>query len=271
VLLNGEMGDQLFSGGDYWLRDLIVRRRFAAAARRIANTVRISGAARTVRGLRAAVARVLSLERATSPPPWLTGRGAEMADFGAAAAADPTARRIDRIVDRFATFGLSREITTASVAGIDVRRPYRDRRLVELAAAMPAHLVCDHGVTKWILREAGRGLLPERVRMRQRHSTLLPLFSRGLADRQSSFVRRLLDDPGAPWRPFVSSRWLDHHLAEEFPTDSAGSAVIWQCLTLHLWHRAYVENAGTDVASITSQPPWNDSHLEVGDHVEAIL
>ena len=49
---------------------------------------------------------------------------------------------------------------------VDIRYPFLHRPLVEAALAMPATLRIRPGTHKWILREAMRGTLPERVRTR---------------------------------------------------------------------------------------------------------
>lgn len=50
---------------------------------------------------------------------------------------------------------------------IEARNPFLDYRLVEKTLATSAHTIIRDGNTKWILREAMRGVLPERIRTRQ--------------------------------------------------------------------------------------------------------
>ncbi len=50
--------------------------------------------------------------------------------------------------------------------GIEVRNPFLDYRLIEFAMAIPNDLKIRDGWSKWILREAGQGVLPEQVRTR---------------------------------------------------------------------------------------------------------
>jgi asparagine synthase (glutamine-hydrolysing) len=49
---------------------------------------------------------------------------------------------------------------------VEARVPFLDYRLVELAFAMPGHTKVRDGLTKVVLREAMRGILPERIRSR---------------------------------------------------------------------------------------------------------
>jgi asparagine synthase (glutamine-hydrolysing) len=49
---------------------------------------------------------------------------------------------------------------------IELREPFLDYRLVEKTLASPSDLIIKNGTTKWILRQAMRGTLPERIRTR---------------------------------------------------------------------------------------------------------
>ncbi len=50
---------------------------------------------------------------------------------------------------------------------VELREPFLDYRLVEKTLASPPELKVNKGYTKWILREAMRGTLPEKIRLRQ--------------------------------------------------------------------------------------------------------
>ncbi len=48
-------------------------------------------------------------------------------------------------------------------AGVEVRVPFLDERLVAFAGRLPPHLKVHHGRPKWLLREALRGRLPDAI------------------------------------------------------------------------------------------------------------
>jgi asparagine synthase (glutamine-hydrolysing) len=54
----------------------------------------------------------------------------------------------------------------AMAHGVEVRNPFLDYRLIEFAMAIPNDLKIRDGWSKWILREVGKGVLPEQVRTR---------------------------------------------------------------------------------------------------------
>jgi len=263
VLLTGECGDQLFLGGEEWLADLAADRWLWTA---LVETGR--GLARVGRGdrvgLRASLGAVARRWRmAQGGPgavrdaargferPWLTDTARALigveADGGAGGAA-PGGRsgRSAALADPRIGQATRSEAAFARVAGraaggqpVEVRRPYRDRRLVELALAFPSHQLYRPGRTKWLTRTAMAGLLPEKVRRRGRRSSLYPLFRRGVAEREGATVLALLDSPQARWSRYVRSDWLwgfySHGVSAE--VDGAGALVLWQCLALEIWHR----------------------------------
>jgi asparagine synthase (glutamine-hydrolysing) len=58
---------------------------------------------------------------------------------------------------------------------LEVRPPLLDRRVVELAAALPMDLKLRGFTTKWILKEAMRGLLPPGIADRKKKGFGVPL------------------------------------------------------------------------------------------------
>jgi len=120
-----------------------------------------------------------------------------------------------------------------------MRNPYRDRRLVEFMASVPGHQVYRDGLYKYVLREAMRGLLPDRVRFRGRPTSYLPLYNRGFFERERATVRAILDSPDAWWPRFVRREWLEAAVRRPLqPSDDGSAAVVpWLCVVVELWRR----------------------------------
>jgi hypothetical protein len=55
----------------------------------------------------------------------------------------------------------------AARAGLELRHPYMDRRIVEFVRTLPIRMIFRDGLTKWILRRAMHGILPEKIRVRR--------------------------------------------------------------------------------------------------------
>lgn len=244
VVLTGECGDQVFFGGADWLRDLLADRRIGAALAGVGRELALRGRTDLPRfGLGSALKRAFGRPLAPRPEPeWLTPKARELAG-GAAWGRWEGVRGLPRpeqragLTDPRIAASIRVETGLAAAEGIEIRRPYRDRRLVELALALPAHRLYRPGWIKWATREAMRGLLPEPVRRRRRRSSLAPLTRRGLVEREAAAVRSLLDSPGAWWPRYVRAEWL----SELFPArleagiDGPAALAAWQCICLEMW------------------------------------
>lgn len=254
VLLTGDGGDPLWTGGADWLRDLVRERRWLAAARGVVAACGPlpTGSRRPV-SLRNAVGRALGWpawgprRRARLPLrwPWLTTHGRERLGQGDGPV-QPLSRgarpeQVANLFDLRSANAVSLEAGNASRSGIEVRRPFRDRRLVEFFLALPAHQLYRPLWPKWALRQAMAGLLPEEVRLRRWGSTLLPLCTRGLVEREGQRVAALLAHPDALWRAYVRADWL----AASFPDrllagrDGIESVVPWRCVCAELWQQGW--------------------------------
>jgi asparagine synthase (glutamine-hydrolysing) len=210
VVLTGWFGDDLFAGyGERW-RALLHRLPGANLARRL---------------------------RDRRHPAWLTA--AVRARLAAEPAADgpPAERRRAALLDGLPIWTLRGEAACAARAGVDLRLPYRDRRLIEFVLALPARLLHRPGSYKALLRAAAAGLLPEEVRLRPDRSSLAPLFARGVDEREVDEVRRLLYDAGASWPQRVRQAWVSTALGRRSRSclDGVEAAVPWQCLAWEIW------------------------------------
>lgn len=91
---------------------------------------------------------------------------------------------------------LERKDRMSMGAGLEVRVPFADHRLVELMWRVPLEVKRLHGVEKGLLREAMKEHLPERVRTRKKNpypKTMHPLYEKIIAE----MLREVLADKGS--------------------------------------------------------------------------
>ncbi len=242
VLLTGEYGDHLYQDGALWLRGLLAEGRWVESWQALRREVGEQSLLGIARGgpVRGAVARALGVRRRQSAQPWLTPAAQRLADSESSTA--PSA--LPGVLDPRCAHTASLEVSNASKSGIDVRRPFRDRRLIEFVLSIPAHLLYRPGWSKWILRQAMAGILPEPVRLRRHVSSLLPLAARGLAERELSTVRDLLAEPEALWRRYVRSDWLSTAFPQRLQQqlDGIEAVIPWQCICSELWTQNRKDN-----------------------------
>jgi asparagine synthase (glutamine-hydrolysing) len=126
--------------------------------------------------------------------------------------------------------------------GVRARSPLFDRRVVELAFAIPAGLKRRGSIEKYLLKEAVRDLLPAAVVERPKSGMMVPVegwFTGPL----SVFARERLLDGLAP-RRIVRRDYLERLVARQLPGLRPRQGVkIWLLLTLESWLRTVYDGA----------------------------
>ena len=115
------------------------------------------------------------------------------------------------------------------LASIEARAPYLDREVLELALPEAAHLKVRRFTTKAILKEAARGVVPERVIRRRKRGLSVPVarwLNTGLADVASRHLARPRLFPGAPTAML---------LAEHRAGTKNHARRLWPILMAELW------------------------------------
>jgi asparagine synthase (glutamine-hydrolysing) len=121
----------------------------------------------------------------------------------------------------------------------EVRLPYLDRRIAELALSLPASYLYDGGVTKRILRDVGRALVPDSVLRRRDKVGFEPPQKTWLEDeRFRALVGDVLLDPKARGRGLYDVTAIEQDLAAGAWRDHAA---LWRALNVELWMRGLVE------------------------------
>jgi len=242
VLLTGDYGDHLYSGAIHWFGDLLAEGRAGDALRCLAGEIRSGLGAACGLPPRGAVSRALGWPGRRPPlPEWLTphARAVLAASGHSTAPPAPFRRRpgLQNLASPLAARAITLEISHAVRVPLEVRRPYRDRRLIEYCLALPAHQLYRPGWGKWILRRAMRGILPEAVRLRRQSTSLMGLFARGLLEREADTIETFLGQEARLWPRYVERKWL-HSVYPEWVKqhrDGKELAALWLCLCAELW------------------------------------
>jgi asparagine synthase (glutamine-hydrolysing) len=161
--------------------------------------------------------------------------------FAESSGADLTARELAVDVASYLPDDLLVKTDVATMAhSMEARCPFLDQDVVALAASLPSRYKLLGTRTKWILRRALRGLLPDRILRRPKQGfgapidqwlrrQLRPLAHELLLSRRS--IERGL------FRPRAVRRLLDEHErgVREWQFH------LWNLLVLELWHREAVD------------------------------
>lgn len=245
VLLTGGYGDHLYTAGREWLADMISEGRLRDAARELALYIRYEGLGWTTRSefFKRASRHLLdsipggkALHRKSSAAPWLTPYSVGQLT-NAGKGFPPALSRHGVLLGAGTAADAAAEIGNVSRHQLELRHPYRDRRLVEYVLKLPGYQLFYRGLYKHILRNALQGILPEGVRTRSKQTSLVSLYSRGI-DREKDLLRTVFMDKEAGWRKFVNPQWLENRwdAPVTIETDGPEALVNWLCTSFTRWY-----------------------------------
>jgi asparagine synthase (glutamine-hydrolysing) len=129
-------------------------------------------------------------------------------------------------------------------ASIESRVPFLDHRLVEFAARLPVRYKLRGFTTKRILRQAVRGLLPDRILTRPKMGFPVP-FAHWMRGRWNDVASDVLLDRRTRERGLIDTRALETLLRDHHDGRRNGGDAIWALLNLELWYRTFIDGAGT--------------------------
>lgn len=113
--------------------------------------------------------------------------------------------------------------------GIEGRHPFFDRRVVEFAFAIPENQRCKDGWNKYVMRRAGRDLLPDSVRGRRDKAEFSSVFDSSFKNLEAELAA------GAPG--LASCGWVDEGKFRNICRRPEGHRwPIWAALEMELWY-----------------------------------
>ncbi|NBW41377.1 asparagine synthase (glutamine-hydrolyzing) [bacterium] len=145
--------------------------------------------------------------------------------------------------------GILRNYDRCSMAhGVEVRMPFMDWRLVTYAFSLPFSSKLGGGLTKRILRDAMKGILPEGIRTRRSkigfNSPMIEWFNGGLRN----LILELVHHPLWLQCPHFDGPTLGKQIAEKtrnaawIQKDWGLSLEVWTRLSFVLWQLMFIEN-----------------------------
>jgi asparagine synthase (glutamine-hydrolysing) len=121
---------------------------------------------------------------------------------------------------------------------LELRVPFLDKEVFEVAATIPAELKTANKTTKYALREAMRGIVPESILYRKKLGFPVPIrvwLKNELYDWAKTIIR---DSDTEEWvNKSYSYKLLDDHLHGK----QDNSRKLWTLLCFMIWHKIYVE------------------------------
>ncbi|WOX58349.1 asparagine synthase (glutamine-hydrolyzing) [Methanoculleus receptaculi] len=135
------------------------------------------------------------------------------------------------------------EDRTSMAFSIEARVPFLDYRVVEFLASLPVDQKIRGGVTKFVLRKAIRGLVPEVIRCRMDKKGFATPEEVWMQGDMSEKVLEILSSEAFKSRPY----WDADAVAESYKAFLQGnmpySSEIWRIVCCELWLRRFIDPA----------------------------
>jgi len=123
-------------------------------------------------------------------------------------------------------------------ASVEARVPFLDHKLAEFVSALPDKYRVRGLRTKWVLREAGKSVIPASILARPKVGFRVPVnewFRHGMRD----FLLDHLQSTSSLTRAYYAPAVLDRVLAEHLDGKQNHEKVLWSLLNLEIWQRQY--------------------------------
>ena len=131
---------------------------------------------------------------------------------------------------------------------IEARVPLLDHKLVEFAATIPPELRLRNGTTKYIFKQAMRGILPDEIIDRPKHGFAVPL-GRWFRGQLGSFVRELLLSETSRRRGIFNTAYIEQ-LVQRHENGRPLDWHLWTLMSFELWCRTFLDRQA-------GHAPWN--------------
>jgi asparagine synthase (glutamine-hydrolysing) len=125
---------------------------------------------------------------------------------------------------------------------LEARCPFLDYRLVEKTLATSSSLIIRKGTTKYILREAMTGILPDKIRSRKDKIGFgTPEDEWMRTEQWQNLITDLLKSPSFRERKLIDPEIALNHYQVHLSGKANLSKEIWKWIHLELWHREYID------------------------------
>jgi asparagine synthase (glutamine-hydrolysing) len=177
------------------------------------------------------VNRLLKLRRdRRRTPGWLESARTPRSSLRSILSFDQTSWLPDNLLER------GDRMTMA--ASLEARMPFMDHKLAEYASALPDTFRVRGRITKWILRETMKRLLPPEILERPKVGFRVPV-NEWFRGPMRDYLYDALTGPSSMTKAYFHQPALTKALGEHVSGRQNHEKLLWSLLNLELWHRQY--------------------------------
>jgi asparagine synthase (glutamine-hydrolysing) len=136
---------------------------------------------------------------------------------------------------------LHHEDRNSMAFSIEARLPFLDARLLEFLVALPVRYKLRNGQSKFILRNATQGLLPEPVRLRSDKMGFATPQDQWLRKTWRSDLQELLSGTAFEQRGYWDAARMRNAYRDYCEGGNAIGSSIWRCVSVELWHQRFFQ------------------------------
>ncbi|HVF88476.1 MAG TPA: asparagine synthase (glutamine-hydrolyzing) [Blastocatellia bacterium] len=183
----------------------------------------------------------------------LTSHSVVLEDLNRLLAERPEADQLERMIYqelklRLAELLLMRVDKVTMATSVEARVPFLDHRLVEFATAIPSSMKYRDGETKYILKRALRGMIPDGVLGRRKKGFGAPI-NDWMFDRLGGFVESTLLNSPLNRREIFDRAYLKELLRQQREGKVNYSFYLWSLFNLSLWYERWIEGPGRETGA----------------------
>jgi asparagine synthase (glutamine-hydrolysing) len=124
---------------------------------------------------------------------------------------------------------------------VEARLPFLDYRVVEFLLSLPVDQKIRHGLSKWVLRNAVKGLIPEEVRQRRDKIGFSTPEDIWLRKDLREFAETIISSNSFRSRKYFNPAGVQQLFRLHLEGKQNLSGLIWQILILELWLRRFID------------------------------
>ncbi len=129
----------------------------------------------------------------------------------------------------------------AMANGLEVRCPLLDQEFVEFACRLPTKYKLKGLKTKYLLKKAARGILPNEIIDRRKKGFGIPI-TRWLRNELKDFMLNSLEETKIKRQGYFNYAYIKKLIDDHLEKKKDNRKALWTLLVFQIWHENYLEN-----------------------------